>query len=243
MKIRKLALTISILSVLAFASIGFSAWVITNPDSSKTADGTITVEDVTSKAFGLDVKFVDDNKIVYGTKKLDGTTNYNWLTNDSVGTENLSATLEVKLTPIGNTIDDIFKSNSLNVTLTGKKDNNILDNGAFNQLFSDAELGTPTLTVSQDNINFSGLTELSQNNFNELTDDNSNKYYVCYIKVDFSWGSHEWNSYTNPYQYYNSQPFDTKLALEANGFLAKVHENLNNLSYVLTISSSTKTNN
>lgn len=244
MKIRKLALTISILSVLAFASIGFSAWVITNPDSSKTADGTITVEDVTSNAFGLDIQFVDNKKtIVYGTKSLDTSLDNKWLKNDSVGEENLSATIEVKLTPIGNTIEQIFESNSLNVELTGKKNDSTLDTETFNNLFTDATLGTPILKVSKDNgvsDSFNNLIILKKDNF-AIKQDSKTTYYVCYIKVEFSWGTHNWGSYTNPYQYYNSKPFDAELAIEANNFLEKVYNNLNGLSYVLTISS-TKSN-
>lgn len=229
MKRKSITLTICILAVLALASIGFASWIISNPEASGHDDGTIWVDDVTSQVYDVDAT-LSVTEIQYGvpTGYLPKATD--WLTNNSGKYDSLETILTVVITPEeGADLNATLSSAALGVTLTGVKGGTEYTTEQLNDLFIDAGLAAPVMTIKsgEDWVEFSDGTI----NYSDLVVDASAGTGTCQIKITFSWGANG-----NPYTYYNgvghSYAQDRE---EAEDFLEGVYAALYQLSYKVTI--------
>lgn len=229
MKRKSITLTICILAVLALASIGFASWIISNPEESGYADGSIFVDNVTSQVYDVDAT-LSVTEIQYGVPKgyLPKTTD--WLTNNSGKYDSLETILTVTITPEeGADLNATLSSVALGVTLTGVKGGTEYNTEELNDLFIDAGLPAPVMTIKSGEkwVEFSDGTI----NYSDLVVDASAGTGKCEIKITFSWGANG-----NPYTYYNGTGHSyAQDREEAEDFLVGVYEALYQLSYKVTI--------
>ena len=229
MKRKSITLTICILAVLALASIGFASWIISNPEASGHDDGTIWVDDVTSQVYDV-AATLSVTEIQYGvpTGYLPKATD--WLTNNSGKYDSLETILTVVITPEeGADLNATLSSAALGVTLTGVKGSTEYTTEQLNQLFRDAGLTDPVMTIKsgEDWVEFSDGTI----NYSDLVVDTSEGTGTCQIKITFSWGANG-----NPYTYYNGEGHSyAQDREEAEDFLEGVYAALYGLSYKVTI--------
>ena len=226
MKRRSITLAICILAVLALASIGFASWIISNPEESGFAEGSIFVDNVTSQVY--DVKAtLSVTEIQYGVPTGYSPKPTDWLTNNSGKYDSLETILKVVITPEdGADVDATLKAAALGVTLTGVKSGTEYDTAGLNKLFTDAGLPAPVMTIKsgEEWVAFDGTI-----NYTDLVVDATSG--TAQIKITFSWGTNG-----NPYTYYNGTGHSYAQDREkAEEFLGKVYEALYKLSYKVTI--------
>ncbi len=228
MKRKSITMLICIFAVLAFASIGFASWIISNPEASSYDDGTIWVDDVTSQVYNVNATLSNET-IQYGVPQGYSPKATDWLTNNSGKYDLLETVLTVVITPEdAANVDATLKAASLGVTLTGVKSGTDYDTEKLNKLFTDAGLTAPVLSIKNPNADewtsFDGTIDYE----NLLVNSTSG---TAQIKITFSWGTNG-----NPYTYYNGEGHSyAQDRTEAEAFLAKVYAALYGLTYKVTI--------
>ena len=254
MKRRNLTLSLCLLAILAFSSIGFASWVITRPSAENIAEGQIIVDDATNGAYTLVVP-TEMGQIIFGSPAEPGEYEEVWLNNTN-HEEVLSQTISLQIEPAeaGKTFADIKDTvNSLKVSLSYisyKKtesgayelddDGNKIEQSMasnFTHCVNENYIVEPVLSyyAGKDDEGNDIWTEF--NNGDTLAVNNAfNAQGICTIKVEFNWGS--WGGNTanvNPYDYYNGQKYTAALANEAQENLHDLYENLKDVLYKLTI--------
>lgn len=247
MKRRNLTLSLCLLAILAFSSIGFASWVITRPSAPNYAEGQIIVDDATNGAYTLVVP-TEMGQIIFGSPATPGTYEEVWLNNTNVEhVEVLSQTISLEIDPAedGKTFIDIKSSiNNLTISLDyisyeeqdGEQEE-VSKATNFNACVTANYIVEPVLSYyagkdAEDN----DIWTVFENGDTLDVDDAFNDSGVCTIKVEFKWGS--WGGSTpniNPYDYYNSQDYSVTLANEAQQKLHDLYSKLNNVLYKLTI--------
>ena len=232
MKRKSITLTICILAVLALASIGFASWIISNPEESGYAEGSIFVDNVTSQVYDVDAT-LSVTEIQYGVPTDYSPKATDWLTNNSGKYDSLETILTVVITPeTGADVNTTLNAASLSVSLTGVKGGTEYTTEQLNNLFKDAGLTEPVLQIKNTStepeapewIAFDGTIDYENLVVNSTTG-------TCQIKITFSWGANG-----NPYTHYNGAGHSyAQDREEAEDFLAGVYEALYLLSYKVTI--------
>lgn len=223
MKRKTLTLAISVFALLAIISVGFASWVITRPASDVSADGTITVDDVTDLNVTITYKWVTDasggteltaaKPIVFGNDA--DATSANWLYNNRIGTENLEAYLKVTVT-----VDDAS-------AMVGKK---II--ATFNAVNASKEVSTTYAEA----ISAKYIT--GPNNGSKLdgeftaSDFASSKTVTKVFTIQFGWGQ-EFGK-VNPIKKWQTYSADNATA--ATTALNALNEKLTGVSYKVTLS-------
>ena len=135
MKRKSITLTICILAVLALASIGFASWIISNPEESGYAEGSIFVDNVTSQVYDVDAT-LSVTEIQYGVPTDYSPKATDWLTNNSGKYDSLETILTVVITPEeGADLNATLSSAALGVSLTGVKGGTEYTTEQLNNLF------------------------------------------------------------------------------------------------------------
>lgn len=226
MKRRSITLAICILAVLALASIGFASWIISNPEASGYDEGSIWVDDVTSQVYDVTATLSNET-IQYGVPIGYSPKPTDWLTNNSGKFDSLETILTVVIKPeAGADVDATLNAAALGVTLTGVKGGTEYDTTELNNLFTDAGLPAPVMTIKsgEEWVEFDGTI-----NYTDLVVDATSG--TAQIKITFSWGANG-----NPYTYYNGTGHSyAQDREEAEEFLAAVYAALYELSYKVTI--------
>lgn len=223
MKRKTLTLAISVFALLAIISVGFASWVITRPASDVSADGTITVDNVTDLNVRITYKWVTDTSgeteltaakpIVFGNAA--DATSANWLYNNKIGPENLEAYLKVTVT-----VDDAS-------AMVGKK---II--ATFNAVNASGEVSTSYTEA------ITGTFITGPNNGSKLdgeftaSDFNSSKTATKVIKIEFKWG--EAFGKVNPIKHWPT--YSAENATAATTALNALNEKLTGVSYKVTLS-------
>ena len=254
MKRRNLTLSLCLLAILAFSSIGFASWVITRPSAENFAEGQIIVDDATNGAYTLVVP-TEMGQIVFGSPAEPGEYEEVWLNNTN-HVEVLSQTIALQIDPAedGKTFADIKDSvNSLKVSLSYisylKNDSGEYELDEHGNKIEQSKATNFTHCVTENYIvepvlsYYAGKDDQDNDIWTEFTnggtldvDSAFNDQGICTIKVEFKWGS--WGGNTanvNPYDYYNGQKYTSALANEAQENLHDLYENLKDVLYKLTI--------
>lgn len=241
MKRRNLTLSICMLAILAFSSIGFAAWVITRPSTDYATEGAIIVDAATNGAYELVVPTTAGN-IVFGAPADATNDGTQWLVNED-NTEVLSQTIQISVDIADdNTELEDIAINDLKISLayvsksTDSEGKPIeVDESASFQACVDANLIVAPKLYYCSAIN----TETGEKTWTEFASGATLDDAVCFLngvcelKVEFAWGT-EFNS-MNPYEYYNGLDYTNALAVEAEENLNLLHENLEGVYYKLTI--------
>ena len=240
MRRSKLTIFIGILAIFALASIGFASWIITNPNSGTTADGSIVVDDVTSEVFTIKTTWNATNgKILFSKPAGYVEDDSKWLSSKSTETENLEAELTISFEKNDNVdLSSILDETPVQVDLDVLKNGSVMSNSDVTSLFGGLTLPEPKLQIKSGStfVDFDG-----EINFSDLDGDGK-----CVIKVVFSWGTA--TNKENPYVYYNNISFGTetteedadgnKLTIEvvAEKYLKDLYTKFTGISYKLTLS-------
>lgn len=220
---RHLKLFISILSCVILISVGYSAWIITNP-TSKEIDGTITVDVVKDARIGIEAHF-DDSKIVFGSKEPDINNKYHWMKyEENEKQEKLTTNLTIKIKNFSYLKDT---DTALKLTVSEKKGNE--ESSKYQQALDKTYVSElPLLNYTKEQ-----LESIDGKKY-----DSTNDTFECTIQIKFSWGNAFENK--NPIDFYNSKEYDDELAKTAITTLAELHELLDGVSYTLTIETFTE---
>ena len=224
----------SILSAVAILSVGFASWLIVSAPQEATYDsGAFTVHTVAMKTAEIKELEATDSTVIFG-KGADPTgTNYGWLKADGVDNEDLSAqlTFTIATKDENNTSQLQLKDVLQKVTIT-------LDTPTeFDNLVGTA-LAAPTITYTY-STNVTETTEAAD--FTEgkvaLDIDLSNVDAISIevtVDITFAWGAK-----SNPFTYYNGQPYTQILGTEAFNVLNGVY-GLKDAKYSVTIAGTLK---
>ncbi len=220
---RHLKLFISILSCVILISIGYSAWIITNP-TSKTIDGTITVDVVKDARIGIKAE-LDDNKIIFGSKESDPSNTYHWMKYEkNEAEEKLTTTLSITIINFS-----YLKNTDTALKLTVSEKDADSENSKYQQAFKKEYVSAlPLLEYTKEQLD----------SIEGKTYDSTNDVFTCKIVIEFSWGSKFGNK--NPIDYYNNQEYSDELAKNAIDTLTELHTLLNGVNYILTIETFTE---
>lgn len=238
MKRKSITLTICILAVLALASIGFASWIITNPNTQTQADGTIEVDDVTSKVFKIEYEWdtTSNGKIVFGKPSDYVDNDTDWLTNPAGATANLIAELTLTFQVEENVdLSAVLTETPIVINFQTLKSGVVMEDSVAADFYSNLTLPEPVLTFK------SGETFDGVINASDLDENNK-----CVIKIEFDWGTATGGE--NPYEYYNGISFGTKVdvngeqkAIEvvAEEYLQKLHDEFDGVTYRIVLEEQT----
>jgi hypothetical protein len=215
-----IATAVALCSVGAIAGVGYSSWIITG-GASATVDGTVIVYGVDDHRLGLTAEIAsgDNSTIIFGHPSSGTTTGNEWLLYGSdVGQENLSFTLNI-------TVGNLAYLNEVTVVATQSGD------GTGYQSAKNANYvgALPSYTVSKDK-------------FTSGSDDTG----TYSQEVVFSWGTYFDSK--NAYTYYNGKTATSENSLgvtyadDAKTSLAALYNDLNGVSYTLTVTATATEN-
>lgn len=243
----KLTITVaSILSVLVLVGVGFAAWVIINPSVETNQTGNIQVEAVNDYSYSLDAKLNGNNNISFGASEK--STTHKWLTTKDGTAENLTVTLNLTVNYKENgwvylpqnfnfkieTTND--SSNVFNALREGTKIDGKVTSGKH-ILTNPKIMYTKSGESAETSVNFIvGDTTGVEIPLDAFTKDDTAHTAKLTVKIVFGWGSDLGGN--NPYEYYNANAYDEKLATEAAGVLNDLYQ-LNGVGYKIKISGNT----
>lgn len=239
MRRRNLTLTLCLLAMLAFSSIGFAAWVITRPSTDHYSEGAIIVDAASNGAYELVVP-QDAGNIVFGAPDV-AQKNTDWLVN-AENKEVLSQTISVAvdIADEDKTLEDIVISDlTISLSYIGKEtvDGKIKEVDKSDKF---AACVAANLVIAPKLYYYAGLDEETQEEIwvefesgDTLDDTKCFINGVCVLKIEFAWGSAFDGK--NPYTFYNGREYTNDLANEAQDKLNTLHTNLQGVFYKLTI--------
>lgn len=254
---------VTLLTVITMASVGFASWVITAPVIPQTAAGTINVETVNDESVLLEVKWLPSyntvpNTIVkenpQGGQQLEknpvinfgmpadtsGITNP-WLTNATVGTENLVAYLYVKV--VNNSSTNTATVSAKLDGIVGTGDDKITKgNAAIAKAVTDGSISSPMIYQV---LKSDGTTVGVPNNYTaplnfDPIEANGTAEYI--IKIEFNWGTDfcddpAVDAPENAYIYFNKNGYTAEKHTKADEALSELYANVftAGLSYQVTV--------
>lgn len=217
MKIKKISMLLSVLAFVLLTSVGFAAWVITG-DAKADKTGNITTEAVYDNRIKMTIELVEatsgaGTNIHYGkpsSTNIEGS----WLLADSATkVQNLSVKVKITITNWVDIKDRINVAGNITVTSVASETGK---NYSDAQTYKDAQLlGDLPGTITINNSEFvagSGVVEKTLN---------------------FTWGTAFDGQ--NPYTYYNDGKASNEYADEAIKRLKHLNENLNGVTYKVTV--------
>lgn len=247
MKRRSVIMIIMTFMLLTLVGVGFATWIIIAPTEESKAEGNITVETVQSQnSWQFEAKWVDDEgnelgkdkkpEIVFGLpsdmeieagKKV-------WLTNDHIGTENLTVYLYVKasVTDVQVDANDYAKIELKSVVTTAASDGQeaTTDEKVLSTYLGDD--ASVSVTVKEDETN-TPVKELSSQ---QLKDGVT-------LKITFGWKYNDGETdgiVENPYTHFNKLDYYEHQEA-ANTYLSKLYGMLKNCSFKVVLTAAVKT--
>ena len=212
-KAKTMTLVVTMLAILALASVGFASWVISF-DATGTNTGSITVDTVTDNRVDIVVSWVDDKStICFGAQSSTSSITNPWLTSNGEKTECLTVTATVKVYKKGaeqtdaNLVD--LSSNSVAFEVVDNSSNGFATASGSTKNYVVAPTVATTLTK---------------------TEDTTGTYSVT---ITFAWGTAF--SSKNPYEYYNALTATDENATVAKTALSELQTLLGGVTYKLTI--------
>lgn len=200
---------VSILSVIAIASVGFASWLIINlPNETEQSSGSFKVYEVQDQTVTFENFTWDaDTQIRFGAPQTPATNlDYNWLVapSGSEKVENLSAgfNFDVKIADASAGVDDAVKT----ITIELAANNDAKLRQAFNDGYIKAFIyvtdGTSTEKVAYDPTSAASVLY--------TVPTNSAQTINLEVTLGFEWNFGGTN--TNPYNYFNKYSYAEKAA-------------------------------
>lgn len=229
MKRKTLTLVLCLLATFALASVGFAAWVLTNPDVTVTGEtqGDFTVYSATDASVSVEASF-DNTGFVFGAPVTPESGGNPWLTATGMDTDVLTvnvtliianyaslsdAGLTIKIYPTFNDVEDTTKLKS-----------------AIGSEYIACSTGTfkdESITVGSDTKSAYVLTKQIAKSTIQPTE-NEGEGTVTFA-LTFAWGTKFGGE--NPFNYYYDKPFDAAVATKLN----ELHAALDELKFNLLI--------
>lgn len=230
MKKRRIIMFFAMIMSIAVIGVGFAAWIITAPTEDDFEDGTVKVETVEVEGWSFNVYWVDDATyvkadgdtgklsadpvMVFGTPATpDPSIKDAWLTNNTIGEENMVAYLYVEGNPVKDAknyeiTDTATVSFDVYKTVDGVK--SVVDATNYNSYF------TSKITVAGN--------ETSQISAQQLING-------VVVKVELLWGT---PNKVNPYNYYNGLSYEENYST-AMTYLKGLYDAVNGLTFQLDL--------
>lgn len=229
MKRKTLTLVLCLLATFALASVGFAAWVLTNPDVTVTGDtqGDFTVYSATDASVSVKASF-DKTGFVFGAPVTPESGGNPWLTATGMATDVL--TVNVTLT-IANyaSLSDAGLTIKIYPTFEENEDTSKLKSAITSNY-----IACLTGTFADENITIGSATKPAYVLTKQIAKstiqptENEGEGTVTFA-LTFAWGT-EFGE-VNPFNYYYDEPFDAAVATKLNG----LHEALDQLKFNLLI--------
>ena len=243
MKRKSVIMIIMTFMLLTLVGVGFATWIITEPTKESTAEGNIKVEKVESKvAWQFDAKWVDadgkeigedkEPEIVFGMPS--ETIKKAWLTNNSIGPENLTVYLYVKANATDVQVDsnDYANVDLLAVIETSAGDGQEITKTEKALSTYLENVATVSVTVKEDKTN-TPVKELSSTQLQEGVT----------LKITFGWMYKDGDAIVteNPYTYFNASDKEYKDYHEkANTYLTSLYTTLEKCTFKVVLTADVK---
>lgn len=215
MKRKGLAGILSLLISVAVVGVGFASWVITG-NAEETKNGNITVENIKDGRVYLEDVKMTNSTINFGTPSSSEIVKP-WLTNSSIGTENLESTISGKIKTKEKTAVTAF-----DVSVEAKKGEKLVDITTGNLVKAPVVAGTTKKDLSWGEADSNGY------------------YYATFtVTVTFAWGTKFGE--LNPYLYYNAHSVNdvltgtTTYGDDALTNMQALYDLLNGVNYYVTV--------
>ena len=203
---KKLTLLVSLLVMTLMFTVGLAAWIITAPTTDNNTQGNINVDTVEEHGWQFVTAWVNEDgtdaavpTINYG---LPGTTpEYSWLTNSTVGAENLVAYLKV-------TVDKSFASDTVTnaaVVINFTDTATVTDTTKVTAFATAVDAKYASYVIEyQTATTTEGKTTYSYTDTNGTVTDAQLEAGVI-LRITFKWGTVSGG--VNPYTYYNASDY------------------------------------
>ena len=250
MKRRSVIMIIMTFMLLTLVGVGFAAWVITAPTTDSTVTGNIQVEKVESKVSwqfeaywvekpttdGAPVKKDDANNVVFGMPA--DTITKAWLTNDSIGEENLTVYLYVvaKVDADPDKKVDVAKNDFAKVDLKA-----VIPNPQAGEDGQSATIDEKLGSYLQDVASVKVTLVDSDTEVIDLTSEQLKAGVV--LKITFGWKYSNGTELltTNPYTHFNGLTYSPENAEAANTYLTSLYSKLEKCSFKVVLTADVKT--
>lgn len=244
MKRRSVIMIIMTFMLLTLVGVGFAAWIITAPTTDEEVTGNIKVETVESKvAWQFDAKWVnspddlttpDKTEIVFGTPET--SVSKAWLTNPTVGKENLTVYLHVKA-KLAEKEDErvqVGEKDYAKVTL------NVVAPNPDKSTGQPATIESVLSTYLGDVASVKVTLHDSDAEVTELTAQQLIDGVV--LKITFGWKYKDGESdvTTNPYTYFNAKDYETYHD-DAETYLSNLYTKLDKCTFKVVLTADVKT--
>ena len=229
MKKKSLAALLSGFLTVCLTGVGFAGWFIVEAGQSETLQGgNVVVETFSKKTVTVEASFTKDVdstlKFVADTSK--ETTN-KWLKFESQNKENLSISLDLKVT-----------NYSQLAALTFDYDGGTYANTTFTPSSNYADV-LNTYIVEPTTRSIAGTEITTENGWTLVAaTENADEYATKTVLLSYTWGSNFKLGNAapcNPYEYYNNQSSSEALISDAQTKIGTLYNKLNGLMYQVTI--------
>lgn len=240
MKRRNLVAVLGLLLCVALVGVGFAAWIVIAPVEDEVATGNIKVETVEQQnSWSFDATWYsknevkDENKlegnptIVFGTPAQ--TVTNPWLTNTSIGQENLTVYLFVKADQTSVDGKEVAAVKDTDIATV-----------ALNAVYSVTE-DDKVETKHEDLVTYLGTDATVSITKTQLVAQELRDGIM--LTITFNWKDLSGdNTGDNPYTYYNGLDFSEENSAAASTYLTSLYNKLNNCTFEVVLTAGTVEN-